>query len=393
MEILLLGIYSIFVWLIFFKFKWLPWNITSQVIVVTLPIIAITILILLLNIFAPSSHDVRVINYVVQVVPRVAGRVVEVPVQPDRPVKKGDVLFKIDPTPFEAQVNALKARIEELRAKISSASASERELMQQLSSARSNTAAISSRLELARKRVGQTKELAESGAGPAFDYEQADADVRSLEADLKAATATESQVIQRLSAKTEAGEYSDVAQAKSAFLQAEANLVEAQWRLDETTVYAPTDGMVVNLQLRAGSAVAAFPLSPAMSFVENEQWVLALFRQNELRYIEPGNEAEIALKTHPNQVLKCKVDSIIWATGSGQLPISGMIPQQMTQPVPPGYFAVRLLPEGKSKDVFLPAGAAGSGAVYTEHGHMIHIVRKVIVRVGTKLDWLVLKLH
>src|SRR6185295_3759292 len=101
MEVLLLGIYSFFVWLIFFKFKWLPWNITSQVIVVTLPIIFLTALILILNIVAPSSHDVRVINYVVQVVPRVTGRVIEVPVEPNRPVKKGDVLFKIDPVPFQ----------------------------------------------------------------------------------------------------------------------------------------------------------------------------------------------------------------------------------------------------------------------------------------------------
>src|SRR6188474_2181688 len=101
MEIILLGIYSFFVWLIFFKFKLLPWNIVSQVIVVTLPIIGLTALILILNIVAPSSHDVRVINYVVQVVPRVTGRVIEVPVEPNRPVKKGDVLFKIDPVPFE----------------------------------------------------------------------------------------------------------------------------------------------------------------------------------------------------------------------------------------------------------------------------------------------------
>ena len=60
MELILLGIYSYIVWLIFFKFKWLPWNIVSQVIVVTLPIIGLTILILLLNLVAPSSADVRV---------------------------------------------------------------------------------------------------------------------------------------------------------------------------------------------------------------------------------------------------------------------------------------------------------------------------------------------
>ncbi len=114
MEIILLLIYSFFVWLIFFKFKWLPWNFVSQIIVVSLPIFAMTALILFLNIVAPSSADVRVINYVVQVVPRVAGRVIEVPVEANRPVKKGDVLFRIDPVPFQQELRALEAKLPEL---------------------------------------------------------------------------------------------------------------------------------------------------------------------------------------------------------------------------------------------------------------------------------------
>src|SRR6266404_9887269 len=104
MEVLLLGIYSFFAWLIFFKFKWLPWNIVSQVITITIPIVGLTLLILLLNIVAPSSHDVRVINYVVPINAPVRGLVVEVPIEPNRPIKKGDVMFKIDPTPYAITV-------------------------------------------------------------------------------------------------------------------------------------------------------------------------------------------------------------------------------------------------------------------------------------------------
>ena len=100
MELLLLGIYSFFVWLVFFKFKWLPWTTLSQVIVITLPIIGLALTIFLLNISAPSSHDVRVINYVVPVNTRVNGLVTEVAIEPNRPIKKGDVMFKIDPTPY-----------------------------------------------------------------------------------------------------------------------------------------------------------------------------------------------------------------------------------------------------------------------------------------------------
>ncbi len=393
MELLLLLMYAGLAWLVFFKFKWLPWNLTSQVITITIPVIAITMLILFLNIFAPSTSDVRVINYVVQIVPRVAGRIIEVPIQPDRPVKKGAVLFRIDPILYQADVDALEAQRNSLEAQLGSTQAYARELDEQLRNARGKRVATAARLELARKRLAQTRELAAAGAGSKYDFEQAEADVGNLEGELVAAQAAEAQYVQKLSARSEDNELQDVAQIRASIAQVDAQLEAARWKLNETTVLAPSNGTVVNLQLREGSAVTAFPVAPAMSFVEDEQWVLALFRQNELRFIKPGQDAEIALKTHPNRIIKCKVDSIIWASGTGQLPISGVIPQQLTQPMPPGYFAVRLLPEGKDRELFLAAGAAGIGAVYTDRGAMVHIVRKVFLRISSKLDWLVLKAH
>jgi len=54
---------------------------------------------------------------------------------------------------------------------------------------------------------------------------------------------------------------------------------------------------------------------------------------------------------------------------------------------------VRLLKDRKDKDLFLASGALGGGAIYTDSGEPIHILRKVILRVGTKIDWLILKLH
>ena len=104
MEILLLGIYSFFVWLIFIKLKLLPWTTPWKVAVAIFPVIMIAILLLLLNVVAPTTTDVRVVNYVVPIVSQVRGRVIEVPVENNRPVKKNDVLFKIDPTPFKNEV-------------------------------------------------------------------------------------------------------------------------------------------------------------------------------------------------------------------------------------------------------------------------------------------------
>ncbi len=77
------------------------------------------LVILLLNIFAPTTTDVRVVKYVVPIVSQVRGRVIEVPVENNRPVKKGDVLFKIDPTPYQNEVHSLEAKLLADQAKVS----------------------------------------------------------------------------------------------------------------------------------------------------------------------------------------------------------------------------------------------------------------------------------
>jgi RND family efflux transporter MFP subunit len=318
MEALLLGIYAFFVWLIYFKFKWLPWTTPHKVTVVVIPIVGLTVLILSLNYFAPSSNDVRVIKYVVQVNPQVRGRVTEVPAEGNKPMKKGEVLFKIDPTPYELDVKRIEAQ-----------------------------------LALAETRLRQTRQLAATGAGSKFDEERYESDVRQLKAQLD----------------------------------------QARWDLSQTTVYAPADGTAINVQLRRGSYVVPLPVTSAMSFVEDEYQVIALFHQNELTQVEPGNEVEIALPTYPGRIIKAKVDSIVWAQGQGQLPLSGTVPQTGPAPLPPGRFAVKLTIAERDRELFLAAGAVGNAAIYTNRLAAIHIIRKVILRVGSYTNYLILKLH
>ena len=361
MELILLIIYSIFVWFIFFKKKWLPWNITSQVIVVTIPIFALTCLILFMNIVAPSSHQVRAMNYTIPIVPRVSGLVTEVPIEPNRPIKKGDVLFKIDPIPFEAAVKAAEATL--------------RGLQDQLKNAEAKKAALTPRIDLAKKRVEQFTALAATGAGKRADLEQAQSDLGNLESEFLAADATESQ-------------------ARAQIAKAEADLLSAKYDLDGTTHLAPANGRVANLALRPGVRSTQFATMPVMSFIqEDDPWVLAFYHQNELRYVEPGNEAEIYMEMYPGRIIKCKVDSILWATAQGQMPISGNLPNTQEIAAPEQRIAVRLLIDGKDKSLFLAAGARGHGAIYTEQVKFLHIIRKVFVRVSAKLDWFVAKLH
>jgi len=378
MEAILLGIYSFFVWLIFIKFKWLPWNTKSQVVVVIIPIVALTVLVLTLNVVAPSTADVRVIKYTVQVLPQVRGRVIEVPVQGNDYVKKGDVLFRIDPTPYQLTVKTLEAQL-------ANAEGAAGQLREQLNAATANKRAVSARVELARQRVRQYQELATTGAGDAFALQQAQADLKDLESQYASANAAEAQVKERLLAQVD-GDLAEVAQIK-------AQLENARWELSQTTTYAPANGWVINLQLRPGSMVVPMPAFVAMTFVEDEYQVIATFAQNELHQVAPGNEAEIALPTLPGEIIKATVDSIVWAQGQGQMAPSGQLPTMLAAHIPPGRFAVKLDVDDKYRDVFLAAGAVGSGAIYTDSGKPIHILRKVFLRISSKLNWVVAKLH
>jgi multidrug resistance efflux pump len=406
MEALLLAIYAFFVWLFFIKLKWLPWNTATQVTVVIIPIVALTALILTLNVVAPSTADVRVIKYVVQIVPQVRGRVLEVPVEPNRLVKKGELLFRIDPTQYQNELDAAKARLVADEAKFAQsgaalvdASAGARQLQEQLKSATGQVRSLQPKLELARLRVRQNRELVATGAGDRFALEQAESNLADLQGQISTATANEAQVTQKLSGQVN-GEQASVALARAQLATAKAqvdisraDLGNAQWNLDQTTVFAPANGYAINVQLRPGSFVVAVPLAPAMTFVEESYQVIALYAQNELRLVEPGDRAEFTLATYPGRIISAKVDSIVWAQGQGQVPVSGTIPQTGVYPQVPGRFPVKLIVDEQDAGLFLAAGADGQGAIYTEHVEMIHIIRMVILRVGAITNYLVLKLH
>src|SRR4029079_10980007 len=112
-----------------------------------------------------------------------------------------------------------------------------------------------------------------------------------------------------------------------------------------------------------------------------------------LSRLEPAEGAEFTLSTYPGRIIKAKVDSIVWAQGQGQIANSTQLPMTGYGPMPAGRFPVKLTVSDKDKDLFLPAGAVGHGAIYTEHVEEIQILRKIILRIGTKLDALILKLH
>jgi multidrug resistance efflux pump len=251
--------------------------------------------------------------------------------------------------------------------------------------------------------VNQNAELVKTGAGNRFDLEQAQTSVRELTQQLAAARAAEQQVREKLSGRVK-GDLATVAQARAQIATAQAQvrasqaqventqaeLENARWDLSQTTIAAPGNGTMVNVMLRPGFFVAGMPFNEVMTFVDNEYQIFALFGQNELHQVEPGNEAEITLDTYPGRVIKAHVDSIIWAQGQGQVEASGDLPKTTFVP-PPGRFPVKLVVADQDKSLFVASGARGSAAIYTEHLTLVHIIRKVLIRVTSYLDYIIIK--
>ena len=130
------------------------------------------------------------------------------------------------------------------------------------------------------------------------------------------------------------------------------------------------------------------PLVQAMALVETaNQFMGGEIFQNNLRYIEPGLPAEIALKMYPGRVFDAEVEYLIPVSPTGQVPLSGMALAPRELPHTP--FWVKILPGEELASLELPVGATGTVAIYTDTGAPTHLIRKVIIRVESIKNYIV----
>jgi multidrug resistance efflux pump len=113
---LLTIIYSSFYLLFFKKLKLFQESVRNISIFAGIGVVMIGTIVYAWWTFAPTTVDGRVFNYVIPIVPNVKGQVIEVPAEPLIAMEKGDVLYKIDPAPYQFAVDSLAASIEQARA-------------------------------------------------------------------------------------------------------------------------------------------------------------------------------------------------------------------------------------------------------------------------------------
>ena len=379
---LILGGYAAIIWFVFIKKKWFPWNIKSQIGSAIGGVLLLATVVFTVNIITPGSEDVRVINFVTEVVPRVQGTITKVAVEGNTVVKKGDIRIEIDPKPYQLKVNQLEAQLADTLA-------SAKSLQQNYDAAVANTLGAKAHLDLMNKRLNESTELAKTGAGNRYDVEYYQAEVLKAKSVFDSTKSNENTAKLKLNAV--------VGEDNASVAQIKSQLESAKYDLESCTVRAPADGYPVAVTVRPGNYAVSMPLRPLMSFVWYDQRIIAFFDQNELRYVKPGNDVELTLKAIPGKVIYGKVDSIIWASSQGQIAQSGTVPtapaEMLHAPLPLKY-AVKIIPIEMDGEPIptMPMGARGMGGIYTEHLKPLHIVRMLVIRLHAILNNLVFKL-
>ena len=179
----------------------------------------------------------------------------------------------------------------------------------------------------------------------------------------------------------------DIYRAESDSLNAQ--LQNARWELENTVVRAPSDGHVVALTLRPGQRVANLPLRSWVAFVGSESNLVVGIPQSRLRYVEPGQEVEIALRFSPGQVVKGTVDRIVNVNASAQLIPSGVLPNVPTPADPALPFGVVIeLDEDSREFAAIPGGAVGTAAIYTDSVTATHVIRRIMLRMEAWINYI-----
>ena len=317
----------------------------------------------------PYTSQAAVDTFLVQIASEVTGQVDQVGVTDNRAVRKGDVLFRIDREPFEIGVRSAEANL---------ASAFQSAGVAEVDIAVARATLNKQRVDLAASRElgGIVNELVSEGALPRTNQIRANADTDKTVADVTRGEAEVLQAQRRLGA---------TGAQNVAVRQAMAALDQARLNLRNTTVIAPTNGVVTNLRLANGQYVSTG--QPLLSFIDDgPRWITAEMRENQLGNVRPGNRVMVVLDQQPGEVFEGTVDSIGWGITQGDEAPTGQLPSVQA---PSGWlrepqrFPVRILLKPSEERDELAAGRSGAQAnilIVTDEGSILNPIGWLWIR-------------
>jgi multidrug resistance efflux pump len=377
MELLLILIHTAICTAVFKIFR-IPVNKWTLPTAILGGIFMIGIILLVMNYNHPFSSNARIYFATTPILPDVKGRVIEVPVQSNTLLKEGDVLFRIDPQPYQYVVDQKKALLAE-------AETSVKQLKSAYDQALANVEKVKTQVKLAQDEYDRQAYLFEKKVIAQATLDTATRNVDAAKQGLAGSEAAAE------SAKL--AYESEISGVNTTVARLQAELGEAQYNLDQTVVRAPGPGYVTQMALRPGMYVVPAPLRPVMVFVhKDDQKLAAGFQQNALQRIRTGDEAEVAFDAIPGRVFKAKVQHVIDAIALGQLQATGTL-QDMGAAIPGGRAVATIDIEEDTSGYNIPGGAAAQVAVYTLYAHHFALIRKILLRMRSWENFVFLEGH
>ena len=331
-----------------------------------------------LRFVTPNSTNATVVQRTIQLIPRLPEPtlVTAVLVEDNVPVKKDQPLFQFDRRPYEYKVAQIQAQLAEAKQNV-------KVLKTEVEVATQKAIRAKAELGFTKVQKAMFDKLAQEHAVKQDDVEMWMTRLSTAQASNDEALAD----VERTTLKYK----SEIDGVNTTVANMEAQLQQALYYLDNTTLRAPEDGRIINLQVRPGMVSGILRVGGiAALIVDADRYVLATFYQENLKYVRPGQPVEVALDLYPGQIFGGRIDSIWRGNGVGQYLPSDEIPkfQQPPPTVPQGQYAVKIILDDADQTKF-PIGAQGTAAIYTggERGAWAAL-RKISIRSYSWLNWL-----
>lgn len=257
-----------------------------------------------------ETDDAQVEGDVYPILPRVSGPVLQVKVEDNQPVKKGDVLVTVDPADYQQRVNAAEAALAAAQANVVAARAAVGTAQANVSTAQATIGVSDANRARLEKDLKRSQFLRKEDIIPQSEYD-------AVQANLKSTTAqrtTAQQQVRVAQQQVEAARQ-QVAVAEAVVKQRQADLDNAKLQLSYTTITAPANGIVSKKSVQPGQLVS--PNQQLMGLVASgNTWIIANFKETQLENMKVGQPVNVEVDAYPNEEFAGHIESLSAATGA-----------------------------------------------------------------------------
>lgn len=326
-----------------------------------------------MNFNHPFTTDARIYFYTTPISSTVKGTVVEVTARPNVPIKQGETLFRIDPKPYQYVVDQKRAALAEAEQNV-------KQLRASVDQADAGLRRAQAQFELAQQTYDRQADLLDKKVAAQASVDTASRNLEAARQSVAGAQAAEE--------RAQLAYASNIDGVNTTVARLRADLQSAEYDMAQTNVVAPTDGYVTQMLLRSGMTVSLG--TPTMVFIHGDDLVFAAaFAQNSISRLKVGSEAEAAFDAIPGRVFSGKVAALADAVPQGQLQSSGTLLNPEDRSKSAGDLLIRIDLTDSLQTLDLPPGAVAQVAVYSDHWVPTAVIRRVLLRMKSWLNYLV----